>query len=85
MVKFKKKSCFYFFLSYCPLKIWLLKTCNQDILITIIAWSFKVSADKMMSSIARSFKLKMTLDLKKGTILMDKQIVGGTVSHKHNF
>ena len=28
-------------LSYCPLKIWALETCDQDILKNIVAISFK--------------------------------------------
>ena len=32
---------FFTFLSYCPLQIWALETCNQAILKTIIAISFK--------------------------------------------
>ena len=41
---FKKKVCvcvLHLKLSYCPLQIWALKTCNQDILKIIIASSFK--------------------------------------------
>ena len=30
------------FSRYCPLHIWALKTCNQDILKTIIARNFKL-------------------------------------------
>ena len=40
LVKIKKKTVFYFF-SYCPLQIWVLKTWNQDISKIIIASSFK--------------------------------------------
>ena len=36
-------------LSYCPLQIWALKTCNQDILKIIIASSFK---QKMISRLS---------------------------------
>ena len=39
----------------------------------------------MINSIARSFKLKMTLVLRKSTILMDKQMVeGNTISSSYN-
>ena len=38
--KFKKKAIL-LFSSYCPLQIWALETCNQDISKIIIASSFK--------------------------------------------
>ena len=63
--------------------IWSVKTCNQDILKIIIAiWASNlVRRYRIMSSIARSFKLKMTLV----TIIMNKHMVGGTVFHKTQF
>ena len=39
----------------------------------------------MISSIARNFKLKMTLVLKTSAMLMNKHMVGGTVFHIHKF
>ena len=35
------KKVILFFSSYCPLQIWALKTCNEDISKTIIVSSFK--------------------------------------------
>ena len=40
LVKIKKKL-IYFFSSYCPLHVWALKMCYQDISKIIIASSFK--------------------------------------------
>ena len=37
----KKKKVILFCSSYCPLQIWTLKTCNEDISKTIIASSLK--------------------------------------------
>ena len=37
----KQKKSFYIYSSYCPLQIWALKTCNQDISKISIASSFK--------------------------------------------
>ena len=59
---------------------------NMIILYIIIDWSFKFGQlFRMMSSIARSFKHKMALVLKQSTIVTDKQMVWGTVFHKHNY
>ena len=81
LVKFKKKSYFIFFelLPFANLAI------ANLIVKMIIDRSFKFGQlFRMMKSIARSFKHKTTLVL-KSTILVDKQMVGGTVFHKHNF
>ena len=54
----------------------------------IVLWlgaSNLINGYNMVSSIASSFKLKMTFVLIKSTILIDKQMVGGTVFYKHNF
>ena len=47
-MKIKKKS-YFIFSSYCPLQIWSLKTCHQDISKSIIARGSNII-------VARSFK-----------------------------
>ena len=67
---------YFIFSSYSPLQIYPLKSCKQDILKIIIDMSFKFGQLFRMSGIARSFKQKMTLALKRTPSLWTRKWLG---------